>query len=801
MYEEETETIALAVNNFEKGVYRILERRDPNDKDKSRDRVQRLMDHTKHLLIELFNKRRSLRAFLRWFEKEWIRLEVDLERFPVQILKHSMQCYLRCQDSFILITSGECRHEYDMKVARTTKFRSRLSTLQERDDGYTVLYKDTGIYSGFGFDEFNNEIVGIRALLVKELKRYHNSPWDFLDRQGVTELLEIQLDKHEIEAKDLQNALQSLKLKMIENICKRLKPKNLKFATQDKMERLSLSIQGQKIDLERRAKSFQIEGPLLHTEKQRPEDWNSFALEFKKEKDCLPYSQQKRRRVIVDSDSEDDITDTGVIIKSSILEISGKSSGLLVKVDSSLTNTECEESLGKIKTQMGINTHELELARESLEGEGINKDRVLEEEQVLRFERILNRALTRDEVNPNEVWDARECLRRACMEAGNAYLWGSRHGCVERAIQNFRRCKSILADQRKSNSDQRKSNSLPIQINLLYLEGCAEVNIGIALVVTSERKITTPKVKIFQAVEEFKTVKGLMVKSRNFAEKSSLFSEAASYILKSKQLESLACRWGGMGYWLVSQEKKSIESFQQASQFLSDEDLQKWSDFEDEIFDLAAESIYATCELADRCYSKMEGLDQSSRARGDQLLGILTRALDRHTEICGTIERLYNTDRAKEFRLEYEITFVDDVILHRNKIIKWWEDSKNHTNEGANRCGLPSFKRSDVSSTVNVVLTNEPTNSIFSSDGKRKRCQKRKIQGASSRPIKNRDDVHALYNTPLIERLPSPPKKYRRWGDELLPVHTNYSGDKNKEAHSDNLQYPSVAPPIPLEYQ
>jgi hypothetical protein len=699
---------------------------------------------------------------------------------------------------FRLSCNGDdIRHKYDIKLARTTQFRSRLSTLQERDDGYTILYKDTGIYSGFGFDEFNNEIVGIRALLVKELKRYHKSPWDLLDRQGATELLEIQLDKHECEAKDLQNALQSLKRKMIENICKRLKPKNLKFATQDKMERLSLSIQGQKIDLERRAKSFQIEGPLLYTEKQRPEDWNSFALEFKKEK-------EKRRRVIVDSDSEDDITDTGAITISNSLELSGKSSGLLVKVDSSLTNTECEESLGKIKTQMGINTYELEQARESLEGEGINKGRILEEEQVVLYENILNTAFTRDEVSPNEVWDARECLRCACMEAGNVYLWGSRNGCVKRSIKHFNAARTVVELQQKTQlleklADQRNSNSSSIQLNLLYLEGQAIVNIGIALVVISERKITTPREKIFQ---EFKTVKGLMVKLRNLSGKSSLFSEATSYILKSKQLESLACRWGGMGYWLVSQEKKSIESFQQASQFLSEGDLQKWSDFEDEIFDLAAESIYATCDLADRCYSKMEGLDQSSRARGDQMLGILTRALDRHVEICGTIERLYNTDRAKDFRLEYGITSADDVILHRDKIIKWWEENgKHHTNEGANRRCLPSFKRSDLSSAVNAILTSEPTNSIFSSDGKRKRYQKRKIQGVNSRPINNSDDVHALYNTPLIERLPPPPKKYRKWGDELLPAHANYSGDENKEAHSANLQYPSVAPPMPLEYQ
>ena len=288
MNDEESETgmIALAIKSIEKGIHRIiLKRRNSdhnhnhnhnptNDNDKSsRRRIQKLVEHTRHILIELFNKRRSLKAFLRWFQKEWIRIEVDLEKYPVEILQHSMQHFLRCQDAFILLTSGECRHEYDTKLAKTTtnKFRSRLSTLQERDDGYTVLYKDTGVYSGYGFDEFNNEVVGIRALLMKELKRYHKSPWDYLERQGGIELLESLLDQHEREAKELQQSLQSLKRQMMDNIHKRLKPKNLKFATQDKMERLCLiTIQGQRIDLERRADAFQIEGPLLPDENKRP---------------------------------------------------------------------------------------------------------------------------------------------------------------------------------------------------------------------------------------------------------------------------------------------------------------------------------------------------------------------------------------------------------------------------------------------------------------------------------------------------------------------------------------------------
>lgn len=47
----------------------------------------------------------------------------------------------------------------------------------------------------------------------------------------------------------------------------------------------------------------------------------------------------------------------------------------------------------------------------------------LEEEKVNRLKKILNRALSRTEVDDDEVWDARECLRLAHMEAGNYHLW------------------------------------------------------------------------------------------------------------------------------------------------------------------------------------------------------------------------------------------------------------------------------------------------------------------------------------------------------------------------------------------
>mmetsp|Transcript_12170 Transcript_12170/g.30803 ORF Transcript_12170/g.30803 Transcript_12170/m.30803 type:complete len:839 (-) Transcript_12170:245-2761(-) len=835
MSNEIDDSIALAIKNLEKAINKILKRNDQNLKDKSQRRLRRLVEHARHVFIELAKKRRILKSFLLWFRHEWTRLEVDLDKYPVEILQHSLQHFLRCQDSFILLTSGECRHEHDTHLANTTNFRSRLSTLEERDDGYTVLYKGTGVYSGYGFDEFNNEVVGIRALLEKELKRYRKSPWDYLERHGGTELLESLLDQHECDVKEMQHSLQSFKQRMIEDINKRLTPKNLKFATQDKMERLSLSVQGRRIDLERRAGSFQIEGPLLPDKNRRPEDWNYCSLKLRSEKENRILPSKKRRRVIDDSESEDEMIDfcdkNATKPVKNLKQSVGKSSGLVVRIDSSALKTEHEDSLAVIKNQLGVNVHELEEAREILEGEDGNTKRVLEEEKVVRLEKILKRVLSRDEIDENEVWDAQECLRYAYMEAGNKYLWDARVRCVDKAIDNFEKAKQIVETQSKSQQQVTdKDSSLLVQLNLLYLRGQAVVNIGISLVDSCHRKISTSKAKILRAIREFETAQSLMTKLRDLVgkgTKSSRTLESTSYIFKSKQLESLACRWMGRGFWLISEEKKSIASFQQASHTFSRSNTHEWHNntyFEEDILELAAEAIYATCDLADRCYSKMEEFQSQSSwllKKGNEMLDIVTRALTRHIEISESIERYYCPFKAKHFRVEYDVSSIQDVTSHRDVIIKQWKDRliNKQTCSSASAKSHPhlSVKRSDIMSLTTVITTsNAPhTKSILSSDGRKKRRYNAHGKGSHRAngyrgndigvPSTNADAVHALTGNDPRDQQGSQ-IKFRKWGDGILIAEQlraqEDSGGQSDENNSTTLvlAYPSIAPPLPLEY-
>jgi len=832
------DTIALAIKNLEKAINKILKRNDQSLKDKSQRRLRRLVDHARHIFMELFKKRRSLKSFLVWFRNEWSRVEVDLEKYPVVILQHSLQHFLRCQDGCILLTSGECRHEHDTQLAKTTNFRSRLSTLEERDDGYTVLYKGTGVYSGYGFDEFNNEVVGIRALLEKELKRYRKSPWEYLERQGGTELLESLLDQHEREVKEMQQSLQSFKRRMMDDIHKRLKPKNLKFATQDKMERLSLSVQGRKIDLERRAGSFQIEGPLLPENNHKPADWNSCLLEFENEKeDRVPPSKKlKRRRVIDDSDSEEEIIDFGdendKKPKKDPEQSVGKSSGLVVRIDSSVSKTEKEDSLAVIKNQLGVNVQELEQAREILEVEDGKTN--LEEEKVGRLEKIVKRVLARDEIDENEVWDAQECLRHAYMEAGNKYLWDSRVRCVDKAIDNFEKAERLVERQSKSQqklSDGGDSASL-VQLNLLYLHAQAVVNIGISLVDSCHQKMSTSKAKIFRAIREFERVQSLMSDLRELAGKgtqSSRTLESTSYIFKSRQLEALACRWMGRGFWLISQESKSIPAFQQASNAFDRSTINEWYNntyFEEDIFELAAEAIYATCDLADRCYSRLEEFQSQSsllRQKGNYMLDTITWALTRHIEISESIEQYYSPLRAKHFRVEYDVSSIEDVRSHREEIINHWKcrivKENGHSTAASEGHTRLAVKRSDITSLTTVVTTksNIPnTKSIFSSDGRTKRrynANRKRIDrtsgygGNTTRfPSTNTDALHALSGNDSYNPEGSQ-IKFRKWGDEILIAEQLRAQGSSECQSKENVQptlvlgYPSIAPPLPMQFQ
>jgi hypothetical protein len=813
--------VQIAIEKLEKGVSRIVKRADKSaSTTKWKRRIHSLIEHTRFLLMELFKKRESLLSFLQWFKQEWKRIEGDLPKDPVQILQHTMQSFLRCQDGLVLLTSGECRHAYDIQRALQTNFPSKLPTLKKRNDGYTYLYKSDAVYSGTGWDEYANDTVGLKARLIAELQQFNTSPWELLEKYNSTDLLESLLDQQEGHVKEIQHGLQQMKSTILNDINQRLKPKNLKFATQDKMERLSLLYQERSIDLSRRADSFQIEGPLLPEDRLRPEQWTVCALSSYDQQRCSSPSNRKRRRIVEDSDSD---IEADVKIGSHV--VSNKpskrknSAGLVVLDRTSQTGLEREDSVAAIKVQLGIDNQGLENARIGLEDEDMCPVVSYETDEVVRCKKILNRACSRQVVDDDEVWDARECLRRALMDAGSYSLWTSKDSAS--AVERFKEANTLVVQQIEAHRQatgtlaDSDSISLFIQRNLLYLQAQAAINIGISFIEFSQYEKATTKSKLLQGIKEIEKVRLATGELREIVNRKGLSGgkdgrisvEEMSDMLKVDQLDSMAYRWAGVGMWHLGQESKSVEALDKAYLYFNEQTVIRWhQSLEEEAFELAAECLYATYILADLASSKMEQY-QHSRCwkEGDAMLEVVNRALTRNIDICNCIAGLECKWLPTEyFFREYDIRSPNDIIRRRKEIEKWWSNAKG-TSKIQRSLGSSNDNLERVSvarSYVSVGLPGTTVSLLLTSDVARESTKRwtKKRQGAGfqsghdvpSRPAgPARDCNHVSISDESYGR----PTKFRKWGnDNFAQMVSNYN-------NSISLTYPSCVPPIPEEFK
>ena len=161
------------------------------------------------------------------------------------ILTHIFTQYIHLRDGFVLLTSGECRHTADANTAQkngkhssTHKFQSKLSQLQERGDGYTKKYSSNCGYSGYAWDEFFDEEVGVKRRLLDVLlklssgtedhddhveqnshakQQKRNDLWDTSLGSG-SELFENAFDNHANAMKDLQRKLENYRMKILHEL-------------------------------------------------------------------------------------------------------------------------------------------------------------------------------------------------------------------------------------------------------------------------------------------------------------------------------------------------------------------------------------------------------------------------------------------------------------------------------------------------------------------------------------------------------------------------------------------------------
>jgi len=418
---DECERFQNSINSFLRRQKKRLEKKYgtlPASHQESCKHTISVSNHAIHILKTLYVKRNSLLTGIEAFEtlcQECInavkRIVNDgktskLRNMVQNVLTHLFVQYIHLRDGFVLLTSGECRHEADSQLAQNEKgFPSRLSSLSKRKDGYTTLFSSKLGYSGYGWDEFHNEEVGVRRRLLDKLRKCCMYPknmtadmeakflhgesalgareaiWEKLIEDGA-EIFENAFDRHENKMKELQRCLERTRCDFVSRMETVLSPFGsirLIMVTEDKFERLELKnanalglsafcIQRQgdayrgndrrgalpsNINIKEWAKIVELPSHM-----KDPKIDDVFASDS-----GAPLKGNKRKRVVIDDSDEECQNEEHNTKKDG-----GKCLKVTVKtsVDKGSTTS---SSIHTIKQRLGVNVDDLERGREGIEAE------------------------------------------------------------------------------------------------------------------------------------------------------------------------------------------------------------------------------------------------------------------------------------------------------------------------------------------------------------------------------------------------------------------------------------------------
>jgi len=910
---EDYEMIEMATKNLHRGIEKLLQkavkdRKPPLDDDTVLSRIEKkaskLVQHIRHLLRQLLERRQSLKALIEWLQREWkTKLKQNLQNHPQEVLTHAFQCLIRCQDGITLLTSGECRHPVDIQEATTTtknKFPSYLRTLKERSDGYTKLYSGDA-YSGYGFDEYSNETVGIQVRLVELLRPYHKRPWEYLESS--CELLESLLDQHENVIKALKQTIQEIKEEMRIDITQQL-AKPVIFSTQDKMERLQVLIPArrgptaagggggrkeQKISITRLGNNFQIFGvSVLPNDYHTIQHWDRvLSLNLPKDENNgkggstnseVVGKKWKRPVVLEDSDSSDDErvfeqspskgnTDKTSSKTSSFAQQS--TTGLAVRVETTkTTRIETEISLNSIKEQMGVDRRGLEASRQDLELEnhGIGRDVgpssmcSEEEEQVQRLTRNLKNVEQRTGIDydTNEVWDAREELRRAYMELGIWALESSKNRNLQQALSSFEQAKQltmVLQDTHEKEVvkvNDQTDRARQISRRLLFLLSEARTNIGIVLMEMAESHQSSVNQRMLgKAIRDFQQTRGLLAQLRGLinVELGRCPAHSNTWItLKSDSfecdiLDSMVCRCHGKAIWLSRKDDGFVSAekvFEQGWSFFRGFNVACLSHLLPGLLGTVVACIESCSTLANIGCEELETMKQQQRISDEGkctsniMLQLVCKALSKQTEILREVERLRELDDSniremvKSFERGHSLpsSFTSQKSLENVK--SWWQkclEQPNALEDERSMLPLPHSALSSLGTMGRSVPTSGSGEILprhfqqrLDSSSNPTASRWKQSHGSGPQPSRDEDDMNTSNGwNPSFEDVAASapyrrPTRFRKWGDELLLSPINDSISTNQKTDLDDLDdnekdsslrcalsYPTIPPPMPPE--
>mmetsp|Transcript_14636 Transcript_14636/g.23877 ORF Transcript_14636/g.23877 Transcript_14636/m.23877 type:complete len:265 (-) Transcript_14636:187-981(-) len=181
------EDIERACTAFQKRVHKFIEKysnRNPYNTTTTTDpqrlsiatkEAKRCIRHANHVLCTLSNKLRALEHALSAFRdvsaNDYMTAftsSLHNKQTQEHVLHQWFANYLRLRDGFVLFESGERRHKHDVDEKTYREFPSRLQSKPRYNDNTRTFSSKLG-YTGYGMDEFNDEVVGIRKRLLDQL--------------------------------------------------------------------------------------------------------------------------------------------------------------------------------------------------------------------------------------------------------------------------------------------------------------------------------------------------------------------------------------------------------------------------------------------------------------------------------------------------------------------------------------------------------------------------------------------------------------------------------------------------------
>ena len=315
---------------------------------------------------------------------------------------------LRLRDGLHLLHSGECRHAGDIRQAKSSPFQSKLHQAGKREDGYTQLYDRSKVYSGYGWDEYYNEAIGLRTRLSrlfrgkrKRLQKYLSSSIEML-------LDQVEPKMHSCR-QELNTVVQSGKYQKM----------NIQLVLTDKLEQMTYynASNGHKITLQRPS-NFTIQNDNKHFFGALPSHWdkqkwmksfqtitsstNPTSQTKNETNNTLP--QKPRRRIIIESDEDDDEDEIMDDVTSEKDASVDKHCGFKVRNKSSKTNNgnvDQSLSINEIKHKLGVDADQLEYSRTALEKENLQKQP--QQQEYLSAHNL-------DDESRQEIYEIREAI-------------------------------------------------------------------------------------------------------------------------------------------------------------------------------------------------------------------------------------------------------------------------------------------------------------------------------------------------------------------------------------------------------